>query len=118
VGERNLSARLRNGTLVEVLPTGSRITLPNGAVVDGAPHDTDEYRATAERLGYGADALALCQDHDPLHAWIADALGLPDSFALRCAAGLEKESELSAAEECAVLALQRFMKLASVGLPI
>jgi hypothetical protein len=118
VRERNLSARLRNGTLVEVLPTGSRITLPNGGVVDGAPHDTDEYRATAQRLGYGDDTLALCHDHDPLHAVVCAWLGLPDSFALRCAAGLEKESELSATEECAVLALQKFMRLAGVGLPI
>jgi hypothetical protein len=118
VGERNLSARLRNGTLVEILPTGSRITLPNGAVVDGAPHDTDEYRATAERLGYGATRSRFARITTRCTHGLRIALGLPDSFALRCAAGLEKESELSAAEECAVLALQRFMRLAGVGLPI
>jgi hypothetical protein len=118
VGERNLSARLRNGTLIEVLPNGSRITLPSGAVVEGAPHDTDEYRATALRLGYGADTLEMCQQHDPLHSLLCDWLGLGDSRSLRCAAGLEEESEVSAAEEAAVLSVQRFMRLAGVGLPI
>lgn len=107
---------LTNGTVVEVLLTGSRIMLPGGEVVEGEPQDTDSYRATADRLGYDT-TLAMCQDHDPLHALLCDWLGLPSSFALRVAAGLDAESPLARAEEDAVLALQRFMRLAKVALP-
>lgn len=115
---RKRPGRLRNGTVVEVLPTGSRITLPGGTVVNGAPQDTGGYRETAERLGYGNDTLQLCKDHDPLHSLLCDWLGLGDSRSLRCAAGLEEENEISRAEESAVLAVQKFMRLAGIGLPI
>lgn len=109
---------LRNGTAVCVLPTGSQITLPGGTVVDGSPHDTAAYAETAQRLGYADDRMAMCQDHDPLHALLCDWLGLPDSPALRVAAGIEQASAMSEAEETAVLAVQRFMRLAGVGLPL
>jgi hypothetical protein len=100
-------------SLVEVLAGGSRITLSCGAVIDGRPHTTASYRATARDLGYGEDgALAMCRDHDPLHALLCNWLGLGDSIALRCAAGLRSENKISAAEESAVLAVQRFMRLA------
>jgi hypothetical protein len=33
--------------IIEILPRGSRVTLPSGDVVLGVPHDTDSYRATA-----------------------------------------------------------------------
>ena len=58
---------LRGGSVVEMLPEGSRVTLSCGAVVEGRPHDTSSYRATARELGYADDALAMRQDHDPLH---------------------------------------------------
>jgi hypothetical protein len=82
-----------------------------GIVVEGEPHDTDAYRATARELGYGDDTRAMCRDHDPLHQSLAQWLGFRDSFALRCAAGLRQEDEISAAEERAVLAVQRFLQL-------
>lgn len=107
---------LTNGTVVEILATGSRIVLPDGEVVEGAPQDTDSYRATADRLGYNT-ILAMCQDHDPLHALLCNWLGLPSSYALRVAAGLDTESPFSRAEEEAVLAVQRFMRLTKVALP-
>lgn len=98
------------------LPDGSMVTLSSGATVYGHPHDTPSYRKTARRLGYDS-ALAMCQDHDCLHALLCDWLGLGDSFSLRCAAGLRAEDELSAAEETAVLAVQRFMRLSGAALP-
>lgn len=109
---------LCNGTVVSILPKSALVRLPGGAVVRSRPQKTESYRTTAERLGYFDDTLALCKDHDPLHAALCDWLGLPDSFALRCAAGLDAESEVSAAEEDAVLAVQRFMRLAGIGLPV
>ena len=105
---------------IEILPGGSRITLPSGEVVLGTPHDTDAYRATARQLGYGDDTLAMCRDHDPLHALLAQWLGLEASYALRQAAGLlhPADAEKAAAEETAVLAVQRFMRVAGGRLPI
>lgn len=107
---------LRNGTIIEVLPTGSRVTLPNRTIIVGAPHDTDEYRKTAEHLGYGDDTLALCQEHDPLHAWLCDVLGLPDSPALRVAAGIDAPNAMATSEERAVLSVQEFCRKAGVKL--
>lgn len=108
---------LANGTVVERPFDGSRVILPGGAVVEGRPHDSDSYRATAERLGYGTDTRGMCRDHDPLHALLCDWLGLSTSHALRQAAGLDSNAELAAAEEEAALAVQRFMRLAGAALP-
>lgn len=112
-----MRASLRNGTIISILPNSAFIRLPSGKIVRCRPQNTGEYHTTAHQLGYGNDTLAMCRDHDPLHAVLCDWLGLGDSFALRCAAGLDDESEISAAEEAAVIALQRFMKLAGVGFP-
>jgi hypothetical protein len=90
--------------------------LSTGEIVVGEPHDTDSYRATARRLGYSDDTMAMAQDHDPLHARLCAWLGLADSFALRCAAGLRADDEISRAEEDAVLSVQRFARLAGVRL--
>lgn len=110
---------MRNGTVIEQIPHGSRIRLRCGAVIEGRPHDSDEYRATAARLGYGGDTLAMCREHDPLHALLCDWLGLPESYALRDAAGTldEAERELAAIEEEAVLAVQRLMRRGGGRLP-
>lgn len=108
--------RLRNGTLIERPAWGSRVTLPDGSVVLGAPHDTESYRETARRLGYGDDVVQLAREHDPLHVWLCDALGLPDSPALRVSAGLDADNELAQAEEGAVMGLQEFCRKAGVKL--
>lgn len=69
---------------------------------------------TARRLGYGNDIDALTRDHDTTHAAMCDWLGLPASFSLTMAAGGEVDADLAEAEEAAVMALQRFMRLAGV----
>lgn len=84
----------------------------------GHPHSTGCYRATAERLGYGADVLSMTREHDPLHARLCDWLGLPDSYSLRRAVGLDADPTMAALEEDAVLAVQRFMRRAGVALPV
>lgn len=108
---------LRDGTAIEIGQGCTLITLPSGAIVPGEPHDTDEYRGTAERLGYGADTLAMCRDHDPMHALLADWLGLT-SYSLRQAAGEPVDPRLAALEEDAALAVQKYMRHAGGTLPV
>lgn len=78
-------------------------------MVTGSPQGSAEQAETAERLGYHTPA-GLCDDHDPLHAWLAAALGLPDSLALRAAAGDAVDADLTALEEAAVLTLQAYCR--------
>lgn len=51
----------------------------DGTRVPASPEDTDQYRATARRLGYGIDTWALCRDHELSHTQLAELLGLPYS---------------------------------------
>jgi hypothetical protein len=88
------------------------ITLPDGTTFQALPQDNDEYRAMAERLGYGTDTLAMCRDHDPLHAAMAQFLGLSVSPALAGGANGDPINELTGAEEDMVLSIQRFMRMA------
>jgi hypothetical protein len=115
-----LSHRCRNGTLIEIRPASTRITLPTGETVIGEAQHTAEQRHTARRLGYGDDVLAMVRDHDPLHSLLAAWLGLPASYGIMAAAGLLKpeDADLAAYEEAAVLAVQRFMRAAGKGLPL
>lgn len=85
-------------------------TLPDGSVVKAYPNDTPEDVARAHELGYNGDVLAMTLNHDPLHVWLAQALGLYESPALRDAAE-GTTSTLGEAEECVVLALQRYLNL-------
>lgn len=97
---------------VTVHDHGTTIVLPCGLVVEGRPHDTNAYRATAASLGYGEGpeaALRMAQHHDALHAALCAWLGISESFSLRQAAGLPVDPELAAIEENAVMALQRLM---------
>lgn len=99
-------------TRVDIHEYGTTITLPCGLVVEGRPHDTDGYRATAAALGYGDGpeaALACCRDHDALHALLAAWLGIPESYSLRQAAGLPIDADLAAIEEAAVMAVQALL---------
>lgn len=102
------------GTVFEVWPDSVRTILPDGYTVPAAPEDTPEYRATAERLGYGTDTLAMSRDHEALHNWLCHALGLQYSPTMaRVAHGLGG-SDLTALEEDIVLAIQRFARAAGV----
>jgi hypothetical protein len=98
-------------TLVEVFAGGFvRTTLPDGTVIHAAPGDTPEDKARARSLGYEGDVWAMTRDHDRFHALLAHAFGLEESPALRATARGE-QSELAGAEECAVLAIQRWANL-------
>jgi hypothetical protein len=115
-----LSHRCRNGTLIEIRPASTRITLPSGETALGEAQHTESQRRTARQLGYGDDVLAMVRQHDPLHALLADWLGIEASYGIMAAAGLLKpeDHDLAAYEEAAVIAVQRFMRAAGKGLPI
>lgn len=96
-----------------------RATPSGSIVIIGEPHDTDEYRLTAQELGYDDNTLSMCQDHDPLHVALCRWLGLSVSFSMLSAVGkLHDDQEyLAIAEEAAVIAVQRFLRLAGVEVP-
>jgi len=96
---------------------GSRVVLPCGRAIVGYPHNTEEYRRTARRLGYDDDVMAMCADHDPLHQALARFLGIDDSQALLEAAGLPCDHNIALAEEDAVMAVQRYMRMAGGRVP-
>lgn len=107
-------------TSVTIHDHGTTIVLPCGLVVEGRPHDTDAYRATAAALGYGDGleaALRMAQHHDALHCALIAFLGIPESYSLRQAAGLPVDAELAGIEETAVMAVQALMVRGGGRLP-
>jgi hypothetical protein len=106
-------AALRYGSVITVDDRGhTKITAPDCRTVHGAPQYNAEQAATARALGYGEDVAAMVADHDPLHALLADWIGLGESAAL-----FGGRPEVEAAEEAAVLAVQKYMRLAGGRMP-
>jgi hypothetical protein len=70
---------------------------------------------TAKALGYPS-AAALNREHDLAHSMLARLLGLPHSPTLRDAAAGKPATDLHAAEEEAVLAIQRFARALGIDL--
>ncbi|MCR5875157.1 hypothetical protein LRS10_13745 [Phenylobacterium sp. J426] len=85
-------------------------TLPSGAEVHAHPQNSEGQRQTAKRLGYGDDLAAMTRDHDPLHAALAEWLGMKASTALRHAAGEPVSKGLADLEEAAVVAVQAYCR--------
>lgn len=105
------------GTTVSLSNGGATVVFPNGDVIDAVPHDTDSYRDTAERHGYGTDTLRLCQEHELVHLALCDWLGLGESPTfVRILAGETAPCKLNGLEEDAVLAVQRFARAAGIDL--
>ena len=98
-------------TLVTVHDFGTVITFADGLQVDGNPEDTDPYRATAARYGYGSDTLALCKDHEIMHIALAHWLRI-ESPTMR----QRDDMDLRELEEAAVLAVQQYARAAGVDL--
>jgi|SRR4051812_39079703 hypothetical protein len=101
-----------------IYSTGTSIQFADGRVVAGEPEDTDDYRATALRYGYGEDTLALCIDHEIMHLALNDWLGLPDSPTMHAVRHdrLDENHDLRRLEEAAVLAVQQYARAAGVDL--
>lgn len=106
--------RCGNGTSIVVSEYAPRtwITNSDGRQIYGEPERTAAQAATALELGYGGDVGAMVADHDPLHALLTDWLGMPASVSL-----FGGDPAVGLAEEAAVLAVQKLMRLAGVGLP-
>lgn len=105
-----------NGSIVQIWPDCVRTILPDGREVVAAPQDNDAYRATAERLGYGADVRRMSVEHEVLHNWACALLGLPESPTLGRVARGEGDTVLTGLEEEMVLAIARFANAAGVNL--
>lgn len=107
----------QNGNVIRIGVARTEVVLNSGNMVPGEPEYTPDQRQTAQSLGYGRNVVKMVEDHDPLHALLADWLGL-ESFALRVASGeLPVGDPLADLEEDAVLAIQRFMVAAGGKLP-
>jgi hypothetical protein len=106
---------LRHGGQIDIHETWSRVTLPDGSQVHAVPR-SDQVEI-ARDLGYGDDVNALTRDHDPLHALLADLLGLNASRSLQGAAGVMAYDGTPEFEECAVMALQRYVRALGLDVP-
>jgi hypothetical protein len=102
-------------TTIYRLNTGALTILPSGVEIPATPHDTDAYRTTARDHGYGADTLALCQEHELMHVALAAWLGLPVSPTLQAVASGDV-TPVADAEEAAVMAVQRYARAVGVDL--
>lgn len=105
--------KIYGNTVVHVGYARTDTVLHDGKIVPAVPHDTDIYRATALRLGYGADTAALCIEHEIAHVALAHFLMLPESPVMRAVAdGDFTNAALLDLEEAAVLAVQAFSRVA------
>lgn len=94
--------------------------LANGGKVTAMPQDDDEYRQRARDLGYGEDTFAMSRDHEILHSRLAVMLGLDESPTMRGIVDHENGGafyEHWQEEEAAVLAIQRFIRVANIRFP-
>jgi hypothetical protein len=102
---------------VHVLADSTVITFDDGSIIPGAPEDTDAYRATALRYGYGADTLQMCKDHELMHIALCHWLGIESpTMRLLRSDGDDRSKSLNRLEEAAVLAVQQFARAAGVDL--
>lgn len=98
---------------ITVYPSSTLIQFSDGLTIAGLPEDTDAYRTTAFKCGYGNDTTALCIDHEIVHIALAHWLGLdsPTMKAVRYDR-LGDDHDLRQLEEAAVLAIQHYARAA------
>lgn len=91
----------------------------DGTRAPAAPQDTDEYRATAARLGYGTDTWRQCVEHEVLHTWVALKMGRPHSTILWNVAhgGAKRWPPGGREEEAHAMGLQRFLNTGEIDEP-
>lgn len=106
--------RLRIGNItVDVDEHGTRIAWPDGSTVTRHPHDTTDYRATAERLGYGTDTLRMSIEHELCHVLLGYWAGLPSAVMAQLRGG-DAEPLAVCLEEDVVIALQKYLRARGV----
>jgi hypothetical protein len=102
---------------VEIDDASARTTLYDGKQIPAVPHDTESYRATAERLGYGSETGRMCVEHELLHTALACWFGLFESPVMRAVAeGDDPVGGITVLEEEAVMAVQAYAVAAGVNL--
>lgn len=106
--------RHRNGTVQRIYDGWLETDIPGLPTLMACSRD--DQAETARSLGYGDNIDLMNREHDQLHAMLADWLGLSASYSLTVAAGGEVEPGLAEAEEAAVMAVQRFMRMADRAL--
>src|SRR5215211_4666478 len=99
---------------VELLGQGTRISWPDGTAVVGQPHETESYKETARKHGYGDDVSLLCIEHEVMHVALAHWLGFP-SQVMDMQRGQQSSIHLQELEENAVLAIQAYMRAIGVA---
>jgi hypothetical protein len=67
----------------------------DGAILIASPEDNDNYRNTAQRLGYRDDTWTMCRDHELTHTIIAIRSGLPWCPVLHQVAHPEQDKTLT-----------------------
>jgi hypothetical protein len=104
------------GTRIEIFPTSTRITLADGAVIVGAPEDTDTYRETARETGYDTDVTTLCIEHELTHVALAFWLQTISPTLEFVGKQVEVDLDLRELEESAVLAFQKYARAMKIDL--
>lgn len=103
-------------TRIEIDAASARTTMHDGKQIPAIPHDTQSYRATADRLGYGGETGRMCVEHELTHVALAHWLGLVESPVMRAIVESDGPSELLDLEEAAVMAIQAYANAAGVNL--
>lgn len=94
----------------------TRVLLPGGEAVTGAPHYTPAYRATARETGYGDDVLLLCKEHELTHVSLCHWLGIESPTLMAVANRNTMWRDVFAFEEASVLAVQRLARELGIDL--
>lgn len=112
--------RIRIGTaVIEISKDHVLSILADGARVEAEPHDTADYAASAQHLGYAGDVAGMNRDHELAHHLLASVLGLAESPVMRSVANDTWQDDPDGTlqlEEDAVMALQRLTKALGIDL--
>lgn len=97
---------------IEWTQRGACVTFPSGRNTEAYPHPEEpHYHVIAHRCGYGDDLLAYCREHELAHCVVMEHLFAQPSFVLNAQVhGIVLESGVSALEELAAQALQRWAR--------
>ena len=114
--KRPLSRMEFGANVIEVWPDSVTTYLPDGVSVVAAAEDTDQYRETAEKLGYGSNTVRMMRDHEISHTALCHLLGLPESLVMSVVGHGDPDTYLTGLEEDLIMALQRFAMAAGIDL--
>lgn len=103
---------MRIGDAIVTYTAGGCVTtFDSGASWGAHPHHTPHYHVIAHRCGYGDDLMAYCREHEACHLIVERELLDESIGVLRALAhGWPVDPGRAAAEELAVMALQRWLR--------